>query len=141
MGPEAAQPRTARLVRALRTQAYASFGGVLVGVGFLAISLTPSLLPRTWLTQGLISGVSTTTGYAIGTVLGRLVPVRLPPRVRRVGWYTVAALGLPLLGTLAYQSSRWQRGLYTLMGEPPPARIGYLRIGLVICAVFAVLLA
>jgi len=141
MGPQAAQPRYARLVRALRAQAYASFGGVLVGVGFLAISLTPSLLPRTWLVQGLISGVSTATGYAIGTLLGRLVPLRLPARVRRFGWYIVAGLGLPLLGTLAYQSSRWQRGLYTLMGEPPPARIGYLRVGLVTVAVFVVVLA
>src|SRR5947199_10476558 len=104
----------------LRRQAYGSLSGAVLATGFLAMSLTPSLLPRTWLVQGLISGVSTATGYAIGTLLGRLVPLRLPARVRRFGWYTVAGLGLPLLGTLAYQSSRWQRGLYTLMGEPPP---------------------
>jgi uncharacterized membrane protein len=34
----------------------------------LAVSLTPSLLPRTWIVQGLISGVSTAAGYAIGMV-------------------------------------------------------------------------
>src|SRR5436309_10454701 len=120
MGPQAAQPRYARLVRALRAQAYASFGGVLVGVGFLAISLPPSLLPRTWLVQGLISGVSAATGYAIGALLGRALrrvdPVTRRPRLRRAAWYALLVAGVPLLGILAYQSGRWQREAYALIG-------------------------
>jgi uncharacterized membrane protein len=44
-----------------------SFPGTLAGSLFFAASLTPSLLPRTFLTQGLISGLSIAVGYGIGT--------------------------------------------------------------------------
>jgi uncharacterized membrane protein len=141
--------RTRRIVaplgHALHGQAYASFGGAVVAAGFLAMSLTPSLLPRTWVVQGLISGVSVATGYAIGAILSRLVRRVVPgiarPRVRRIAWYALVGTGAPLIGVLAYQSSRWQRDLYALMGEPRPARLGYLRAGLIACAVFLLLLA
>ncbi len=125
-----------RAVAWAHRHAYGSFSGALVATGFLAMSLTPSLLPRTWLVQGLISGVSAVTGYAIGAVLGRLAPVHPGATVRRIAWYVLVGLGVPLLGILVYQSSRWQRDLYSLMGERPPARIGYLRVALVTAAVF-----
>jgi uncharacterized membrane protein len=43
--------------------------GLVTGTLFLCMSLTPSLLPRTWLAQGLISGFSTAAGYGIGVSL------------------------------------------------------------------------
>jgi uncharacterized membrane protein len=33
---------------------------------FFALSLTPSLIPRTYLTQGALSGASAALGYGIG---------------------------------------------------------------------------
>src|SRR5690348_1775090 len=43
-----------------------SAGSLLLGTLFFAASLTPTLLPRTFLTQGLLSGCSLATGYGIG---------------------------------------------------------------------------
>ena len=43
-----------------------SAGGLLLGTLFFAASLTPTLLPRTFLTQGLLSGCSLAVGYGIG---------------------------------------------------------------------------
>src|SRR5512134_884128 len=54
--------------------------GVTIGVLFFCTSLTPSLLPRPWLAQGLISGVALAIGYGIGSVAGRvgLLTRRIP---------------------------------------------------------------
>ena len=44
----------------------------MVAVVFVCLSLTPSLLPRTWQMQGAISGISATVGYGTGVVLAWL---------------------------------------------------------------------
>ena len=46
-----------------------STSGLLVGVIFFAVSLTPSLIPRPHLVQAVISGASLAAGYAIGVFL------------------------------------------------------------------------
>ena len=43
-----------------------SAGGLLVGTLFFAASLTPSLIPRTYLTQGVLSGCALAAGYGVG---------------------------------------------------------------------------
>jgi len=43
-----------------------STSGLLLGTLFFAASLTPTLLPRSFLTQGVLSGCSLATGYGIG---------------------------------------------------------------------------
>lgn len=43
--------------------------GVILGLGFFCASLTPSLLPRVFTMQGVLSGVAFATGYGIGKVL------------------------------------------------------------------------
>jgi uncharacterized membrane protein len=58
--------------RKLAHRLHFSFPGMVLGVGFVCMSLTPSLLPRNWLVQGLVSGLSAATGYGLGTVLGWL---------------------------------------------------------------------
>ncbi|HEU5111205.1 MAG TPA: alpha/beta-hydrolase N-terminal domain-containing protein, partial [Micromonosporaceae bacterium] len=48
-----------------------------VGFGFAAaffcLSVTPSLLPRGWLLQGLIGGISAAIGYGVGVLAMWLV--------------------------------------------------------------------
>ena len=47
-----------------------SICGLLLGTLFFGASLTPTLLPRNFLTQGVLSGCSLAAGYGIG-VFGR----------------------------------------------------------------------
>lgn len=110
--------------------------GVLVGTLFFGMSLTPSLLPRPWLAQGLISGIALVIGYAIGSVLGRLfglvrrvpaVGLRRRPPFRVRGRLFVAGVVVVVLASV-YQGSAWQRELYLLMDQPAPSRLTYLRV-------------
>jgi len=63
-----------------------TFTGTAVGLIFLWLSMTPSLLPRGPLFQGLISGVSGAIGYALGVFslwLVRFMPRRTAARPHR----------------------------------------------------------
>jgi uncharacterized membrane protein len=49
------------------------------------VAFTPSLLPRSWVAQGVVCGVSAVLGYGIGVLaaaLGRAVAGRTPRRAR-----------------------------------------------------------
>ena len=50
-----------------------TFSGTAVGLVFLWLSMTPSLLPRGPLFQALVSGVSGAIGYAVGVLAVWLV--------------------------------------------------------------------
>lgn len=50
-----------------------SWIGLLVGLVFLWMSLTPSLLPRPWMTQVLVSGICIAFGYGLGSFLGWVI--------------------------------------------------------------------
>ena len=55
-----------------RLAAYAnsfSFVGLAVATFFFAASLTPSLLPRKFIVQGLLSGFALAAGYGVGVAL------------------------------------------------------------------------
>ena len=41
-------------------------GGLVLGTLFFVASLTPTLIPRTYLTQGVLSGACFAVGYGIG---------------------------------------------------------------------------
>ena len=43
-----------------------SYVGLAAGTLFFALSLTPSLLPRTFLVQGILSGFALAIGYGVG---------------------------------------------------------------------------
>ncbi|KAB1504084.1 hypothetical protein F7230_03035 [Corynebacterium sp. 320] len=47
-------------------EAHVDSVGLLVGALMFALSLTPSILPRDWLFQGVCAGLSAGTGYAVG---------------------------------------------------------------------------
>src|SRR5689334_22835959 len=77
----ASAPGTDRTERPLRRRFLAwawsllrlDFTGVGFGALFFCLSLTPSLLPRDWLFQGLTGGVNAAIGYGIGVVAGKLI--------------------------------------------------------------------
>ena len=51
------------------------FTGIAFAALFFCWSLTPSLLPRDWLFQGLIGGISAAIGYTVGAAIGWAVYV------------------------------------------------------------------
>ena len=61
-----APPRTHPLLVWAWSLVHLDFVGVAFGTLFFCLSLTPSLLPRDWLFQGLISGLNAAIGYGIG---------------------------------------------------------------------------
>jgi uncharacterized membrane protein len=129
-------------------------GGLVVGVAFAMLAMTPSLLPRDWLFQGLVSGISGAIGYGVGVAgawllrrwstwrrLTARLRDRIPPRARRwiapaLGFAAVAALLLMLA-----VGARWQRELTAAMGMPPTTTSGWLRAAPVLVVVAAALIA
>ncbi len=127
------------------------FGGIIGAACFFCWSLTPSLLPRTWIYQAMVSGLTATIGYALGVliawvvrlVLRRVRPALLAPsrRVRLIAWWS---LGVTTSGAAAWyltSTAGWQTELRTLMGVPSPGPNHYLLLLLVAGAIFIVFLA
>ncbi|WP_327090945.1 alpha/beta-hydrolase family protein [Nonomuraea sp. NBC_01738] len=96
------------------------FGGTLMATLFFCASLTPTLLPRTWVMQGVMGAVTGIIGYAFGATAGAFgratLKYRITDRARRVAWRVLLA-GCALLSALALgYSLGWQRDLRELMG-------------------------
>ena len=99
---------------------YPSLVGLLFGTVFFAFSLTPSLLPRPFLIQGTLSGLSFTAGYAVGVFAMWLwhylqlpeLPKRWALRVKQL------ATSLCVLLTISFiwQASSWQNSIREMMG-------------------------
>jgi len=63
-------PRAARLEALGRVGArrWPNFLGLALGANFLAASMTPSLMPRGWLFQGVVSGIVAAICYGLGVL-------------------------------------------------------------------------
>ncbi|WP_062208336.1 alpha/beta hydrolase [Demequina oxidasica] len=94
--------------------------GLLTALLFASLSLVPSLLPRTPVTQGLVTGVAMMLGYGIGVGLRALwrffeLPI-IPTRARRtLALITLVAL-LALLVDRLWRYLDWQNGVRELFG-------------------------
>jgi uncharacterized membrane protein len=123
-----------------------SYAGLVMAVLSFSVSVTPSLLPRTWLVQGLVSGVSASMGYAFGVVIGW--PARFAPRswrpserARRIAWGTLAVFAAALVTVAVIAGSQWQRDMHTMMGQTPPPPTDYAGVLLVSVLVPVMLVA
>ena len=54
------------------------FGGLVGGLVLFCLSMTPSLVPRLWLFQGTVSGISVAVGYGVGSAASAGVRKLLP---------------------------------------------------------------
>lgn len=122
-----------------------SASGLYVGTLFFAASLTPSLLPRTFLTQGILSGVCLAAGYGIG-VFGRWLAhyMEFPEpneRILRAVKYVSVALCAVVAVTFLWQAAEWQNSIRTLMGLAPVDSAHPLRTGLIAAVTFVILIA
>src|SRR4029079_12817607 len=82
-------------------------------------SLTPSLLPRSPVFQGIIAGVSALIGYAAGALLGWLVRRcggRVEGVMRRRVWWVVGITGLAGSVVMVTAYIRWEKAVRAVGG-------------------------
>lgn len=106
--------------------------GLMVGVIFLGLSLTPSLLPRPWLFQGIVSGLALVTGYGVGvaaiTVWRYLELPTWEDSPRRTAQIVCAVAGTAWLVFFLAKTGNWQNRVRELVGEPPGSSTNPIRI-------------
>jgi uncharacterized membrane protein len=133
--PEGAGGRPAR--RWLRWLPRYPWSGVTGALLLGCSSLTPSLLPRGWLLQGLIAGLTAAIGYGLGVAVAWFVAEvtdrRLSAGARRLAWQAVAVAGPALVLIALGFGLYWQQQIHLLMGLEPPE--GFSAVGIVVVAV------
>lgn len=130
-----------------------SVTGLVVAALTAWVSLMPSLLPREWHYQGIVTGVSMLVGYGVGvairTVWRRLVlpKISVHPDLNALGERLLifARLSAPYvlvvyLITATATAIRWQDQVSDLVESPRPPWSDYMRIPWVALAVFVALL-
>ncbi|WP_249645436.1 alpha/beta hydrolase [Nocardia sputi] len=152
---------TAGAMRKLRRRAVAvtrraedvidlNYVGLVIATVFFALSVTPSLLPRDWLFQGLISGINAAIGYGVGCLLEWLFRLWVRPRLKisvPPTWVRYAVKSAVLFtaalsaALMLVQSARWQREITALMGMEGTTTPAYLRTGLLSLLVGAAVVA
>ncbi len=97
-----------------------TFTGTAVGLIFIWFSMTPSLLPRSALFQGLVSGISGAIGYGLGVFavwLFRYMRARdSSPPAPRWAWRILIAIGALGMVMMAIWFHVWQDDVRDLMG-------------------------
>ncbi|WP_406814398.1 alpha/beta hydrolase [Mycobacterium sp. M23085] len=99
-----------------------TFTGTTFGLIFIWLSLTPSLLPRGPLFQGLVSGLSGAIGYGLGVFLVWLVRFMREkdhsPPPPRWAWKVLIPVGVVGQVLMAIWFHVWQDDVRDLMGVP-----------------------
>jgi uncharacterized membrane protein len=118
--------------------------GLVLGTLFVAASLTPSLVPRAPLLQGVLSGLCFAAGYGSGVLLrGLWRSLGWPEargRFRQISLGTVLLLCLLAMAGSLWWAAAWQNRLRALMDLPAIDSVGPIAIALVASGVFALLL-
>jgi uncharacterized membrane protein len=127
-----------------RFKASLSTAGELTGTLFFAASLSPSLLPRPYVMQGVLSGFALAAGYGIG-VAGRWLwsYLELPlPReqVQRLTLWVATTISLATAFLFLREASEWQNSIRLLMELEPVDSARPFRVGAIAAVVFTVLL-
>jgi uncharacterized membrane protein len=110
-----------------------TFTGTAVGLLFMLLSMTPSLLPRGPLFQGIVSGAAGAIGYMLGVFgvwLVRFMRSRpSSPPAPRWAWTVLVALGVIglVLGIVYFHY--WQDHVRDLFGVPQLKWYEYIQAG------------
>ena len=135
--------------RRLRILGRPRFAGLVGALLCLWPSFWPTLMPRTFVTQGAMSGISMAFGYGVFTLLALIVRrtlarrhVAISPSARRVAWIVlaVAALAEAVVGGI-WMWSRWQNDQRDLLGMDDISAVSgvpMLAIAVVVAAVLIV---
>jgi uncharacterized membrane protein len=115
-----------------------SFAGLVVATLFFAESLTPSLLPRHFAVQGILSGFALAVGYAVGLLAVWLWNYLELPRPRdkvqrlfeRI---TIVAVAVVVVVYL-WRETVWQNSIRRLMEMEPVEAVYPVRVALIALA-------
>ncbi|MDV7354626.1 alpha/beta-hydrolase family protein [Rhodococcus oxybenzonivorans] len=122
-----------------------AFGGLVIAVLFVWLSLTPTLLPRGPFFQGLVTGVSAAIGYAVGFLGSKfvryLVQREASDHVKTMVRRTAAVVGLVGTAVMLVWFGNWQAELREIMSAAPFPWWGYLVMGIVALLVYVGLVA
>lgn len=107
--------------------------GLAAALVFFAASMTPSLLPRPWYLQSVATGISIVTGYGLGCLLAWIVrktgiEANWPPRIKRVGWWVLAACAIVVIPIFLYVGADNQQTIRDLVGVPRAENSLYIPI-------------
>ncbi|MHA6792298.1 alpha/beta hydrolase [Pseudonocardia bannensis] len=115
-----------------------------MAVILVCLSFTPSLLPRSALTQGLVCGITGAIGYGVGVAgawVWRAFADREERVARRRSWQVFAVVaGIALLGAMLL-GRYWQGQLRALMDMPADGWVSLLVVPVVAVVVFVALVA
>ncbi len=96
------------------------FGGLAGALVFFCLSLTPSLLPRGDLLQGLLCGIAAVIGYGFGSALSagirKLRSQEPGARTKRVAWWVLLGATVVLVPLFLLLGGWWQNDVRRLMG-------------------------
>ena len=130
-----------------RTRRYLSgFGpaGLTGALIFYCLSLTPSLLPREWYLQAVMSAVTAAIGYGLGALVGwllrSLIPWRPSPVVRRAGRWALLVAAVVLIPLFGVLGAEWQHQIRELVEAPQPSEANYILVVLVTVLLTAALI-
>jgi uncharacterized membrane protein len=118
--------------------------GLAGAVLFLCWSLTPSLLPRTGLTQGLISGITAAFGYAVGTMAADVWNAFAGREARPAGrrsWLVFTGVAALAFVAASVFGRYWQARIRDLMDAPADSALSLVVVPVVAVVVFVVLVA
>nr|WP_051111451.1 alpha/beta-hydrolase family protein [Mycobacterium sp. 141] len=122
--PEAATPDAQPVAtdKPVWWQRHYTFFGTAVGLAFLWLSMTPSLLPRGPLFQGLVSGAAGAIGYGLGVFGVWLVrfmrSADTSPRAPRWAWVSLVVVGIVGQILMIVYFHVWQDEVRDFMGVP-----------------------
>ncbi|MCV7154656.1 alpha/beta-hydrolase family protein [Mycobacterium pyrenivorans] len=126
------------------------FTGIGFGALFFCLSMTPSLLPRDWLFQGLIGGLIAAIGYGIGVFVAKMIRRFVlegrrwwPPAARTSYALKAATVAISVAACvlMVIPAAGWQRQVSALMGMQGPGTVGYLRTLVIAVTVGAICVA
>ncbi len=119
--------------------------GLLLGTLLFAFSLTPSLVPRPLVFQGIIAGLSLATGYAIGSGLSALwAYLGLPGltgRARRLACWAAGGASALIAAAFMWQAPGWQDAVRAQMGMASAGGVHPIGVAAIAAAIFTTALA
>lgn len=118
-----------------RFRASFSYVGLAVATLFFAESLTPSLLPRNVVVQGILSGVALAVGYGVGVFLVWLWNYLGFPqpneRIQRIGKRVTTVVVAAVVVIYMWRERTWQNSIRELMDMEPVDSVYPLGVDLI----------